>query len=164
MFFRIHIDEVYHKKMVYNFMDWVADIGGLQRGVFAGFATMFGGYITFCSKIELMLHLYSNKGMHKKQSVHSYHGNNGHNHGLKEEIIVQEGHFQKHELDSWVEEDEQLLDYTSVKISRYNRMRVYFCKTFKCLKFNKKLESMNNQINRGIDSLKLDLDILHIIT
>ena len=42
--------------------DWMSDIGGISKSIMFTLVWLFGGASFFSSRVEMMLHLYSDKG------------------------------------------------------------------------------------------------------
>ena len=46
-------------------MDWCSDIGGVSKSIMFSLVALFGGASFFSSRVEMMLHLYSDQGFFK---------------------------------------------------------------------------------------------------
>ena len=45
IYFRLGVDEMIHTRDVYNFMDWLGDIGGIKEALMSFFVAVLGGYV-----------------------------------------------------------------------------------------------------------------------
>ena len=64
-YFRIETDKVIHNRILYGLMDWCSDIGGVSKFIMYSLIAIFGGVSVFSSRVEMMLHLYSDQGFFK---------------------------------------------------------------------------------------------------
>ena len=64
-YFRLGTDKIIHKRILYGFMDWCSDIGGVSKLIMFTLIGIFGGASLFSSRVEMMLHLYSDMGIFK---------------------------------------------------------------------------------------------------
>ena len=58
-YFRLETDKILHNRILYGLMDWISDIGGVSKSIMFTLVTLFGGASFFSSRVEMMLHLYS---------------------------------------------------------------------------------------------------------
>ena len=72
-----------HTKFFYNIMDWSAQVGGASQTVMFVLIAMFGKMSHFSSRIEMMLHMYSDQGFFKSE-LQNAHGVIEHEGGNKE--------------------------------------------------------------------------------
>jgi len=49
LWFRLEVDQITHKRVVMNFMDWVGSMGGVTRVLLKIIGFFFGGYAAFNS-------------------------------------------------------------------------------------------------------------------
>ena len=61
----MEIDVHTHKRVLYGLVDWVASIGGISKAIMFLLVTLFGGASFFSSRVEMMLHFYSDIGFLK---------------------------------------------------------------------------------------------------
>ena len=61
----MEIDVHSHTRVLYGLVDWIASIGGISKAIMFTLVTAFGGASFFSSRIEMMLHFYSDKGFLK---------------------------------------------------------------------------------------------------
>lgn len=59
MYFRIDTDELAHVRKVYEFMDFLGDVGGVIESLMRASIFLFGGYLAWNSDIETMIEMYS---------------------------------------------------------------------------------------------------------
>ena len=52
--FRLDQDKINHTRIVYNFMDWLGDIGGIGEVLRFVFMVIFGNYLAFNSNKEVV--------------------------------------------------------------------------------------------------------------
>ena len=64
-YFRLQIDTIVHNRILYGLFDWLSDIGGVSRAVIVIILTLYGSFAAFSSRIEIMLHFYSDQGVFK---------------------------------------------------------------------------------------------------
>ena len=64
-YFRLEIDVHTHFRNLYGIMDFVSDVGGTSKAIMATLVAILGGASFFTSRVELMLHLYSDEGLFK---------------------------------------------------------------------------------------------------
>lgn len=63
MHFRLDPDHLTHKKVVYQVMDLLGDIGGISEILMQLASLFLGGYLTFHSSIETMKVLYNSSSL-----------------------------------------------------------------------------------------------------
>ncbi len=66
LYFRIDINEVIHERRVYQLIDFLGDLGGINEVLMGFFCLCFAGYTEFHSGIETMIHLYSDQALYQK--------------------------------------------------------------------------------------------------
>ena len=54
MFFRIDVDTITHKRVVFTFMNWLGAIGGVEKLMLKIILFFIGGFTTFNSTIEIV--------------------------------------------------------------------------------------------------------------
>jgi len=59
MFFRIDVEEVIHKRYVFDFTDFLGSVGGIVEILTRSASFVLGGYLAWNSAIETMVSLYS---------------------------------------------------------------------------------------------------------
>ena len=66
MYFRIDSDQIEHTRIVYKFIDFLGDMGGITEILVCGILWVVGGYLNFNSSIEIMSSMYdeSHVGKH----------------------------------------------------------------------------------------------------
>ena len=64
-YFRLEIDVHTHFRNLYSIMDFISDVGGVSKSIMATLVALLGGASFFTSRVELMLHLYSDEGLFK---------------------------------------------------------------------------------------------------
>ena len=64
-YFRLQTDTIVHHRILYGLFDWLSDVGGVSRAVFVIILSIYGSFAHFTSRIEIMLHVYSDKGVFK---------------------------------------------------------------------------------------------------
>ena len=96
-YFRLDIDVFTHSRALYSVMDLMSDVGGTSKAIMFTLVLTLGGASFFSSRVEMMLHLYSDKGLFKyfdladltdkdsktpikRCKSHSHAGNHSHGH------------------------------------------------------------------------------------
>ena len=62
-YFRLDIDVFTHSRALYSVMDLMSDVGGTSKAIMFTLVLTLGGASFFSSRVEMMLHLYSDKGL-----------------------------------------------------------------------------------------------------
>ena len=109
-------------------MDMMAAIGGLQIKTYTSL-TDLGKFIAFISSIEIMLNLYSDKGV--------YHPDTG-----LTPSKLNTGGLGDHEGD--------VEDYSNMKVSLYQRFKIEFCKVTRCIRYRPKLKEVSDKLDTGL--------------
>ena len=66
IFFRIDTEEVQHTRKVYQLMDILGELGGLNSALTAMVMVVFGSYLTFSSDINYMTYMYSDQAFYNQ--------------------------------------------------------------------------------------------------
>ena len=59
MYFRIDVDEVVHTRQVYEFSDFLGDVGGITGVLTETTVFVIGGFLAWNAGLEMMMSLYS---------------------------------------------------------------------------------------------------------
>ena len=54
LYFRLDNDQILHTRVVYRFMDWLGDIGGVYEILRNSFTFILGGYAIFHQQVEII--------------------------------------------------------------------------------------------------------------
>ena len=66
MYFRLDNDEIFHSRVVYQFMDFLGDVGGVVEVLSSTAVFLIGGYLAWHQAIETMISLYSECSPHRQ--------------------------------------------------------------------------------------------------
>ena len=118
-YFRLETEKIIHNRILYGLMDWCSDIGGVSKSIMFTLIAIFGGASFFSSRVEMMLHLYSDMGIFKffeghnleivKDDHHHHHHEGGQPTGT-----LQDNDKPDEEAHEEEPSDEILIDFTGI--------------------------------------------------
>ena len=161
VWFRLDIDEVVHTREVYQFLDWMGDVGGCRDIMMAFFAIVFGGYVNFTSNIETMLHLYSKEALYRTDCSNNL-PHPPDDESDKDSTVKVDDHEKSSEN---LKTHLSVHNFSDLTISGYTRIKVYIFSTFGCMNFscNKEMKKLSDKIDASIEQQDADFDIKNII-
>ena len=98
-----------HNRILYGLTEWMSDVGGVSKAIMFTLITVFGNLSFFSSKVEMMTHLYSKKGMYKE---------------THDEPQIEDKNNCIHEEEGGSQDDSihDFIDFTDIEVSRFTRI------------------------------------------
>ena len=87
MYIRFSLDEIVHERILYNLIDWFADVGGIAVSLSLISVVLFGPYMSFNCGLEIIHNLY-----HQREHDEHEKLDHCHDHDEKDDIICHMGH------------------------------------------------------------------------
>ena len=150
------MNHINHKRDLYNLLDWLGEVGGVSRAIMFIMVSLAGGFAYHSSRIDMMLHFYSDKALFKEEYKGLIHPKSSHDHNSdhENENCQAHGHKYEHEHGSeheggedessnpnnhWDSEydhhhwdDHPLPNFTGLKIAVVTRYFIWLMSKCKC--------------------------------
>ena len=162
LWFRLDVDEIVHAREIYQFLDWMGDVGGCKDILMAFFAIIFGGYINFTSDVETMLHMYSKESLYRSDSINTLpRGSQDRTGNGPDDAEDNSDDLSNVEENGAPKKHLSVDNFSDVTIDGSTRIKIYIYSTFGCLNMScvKKYKALKEQIDTGIEQQESDFDI-----